>query len=232
MPILRKNGATLYFAHQPKTAGSSLYSILLENDWQISNFGRKSGDLGTSGTALEIREKYDVPSVPKEGNLDAVETSLQHVPAKIWQNWGPFDASFIIVRDPIKRFTSSYFYQYQTALRESGVSHTPAILEEFDGIFMSVLENELRDKPFLADGHFLPTLDFITNDTHLYLLEHGGFDALMRDLQLQGALPHKKKAALKLPLGDRQLAFAQEFYAKDIEWYDMIIAQFKNQKSK
>jgi hypothetical protein len=40
MPIFKKNNKTIYFAHIPKTAGTSVYSLFVESGWKIGNIRR------------------------------------------------------------------------------------------------------------------------------------------------------------------------------------------------
>lgn len=220
MPILRKNGQKVYFAHVPKCAGSSLYNLFMSNGWQMSNFGRPEGPLGTTGTAKMIRDEFGITDLQKEGDYSKVVTSVQHVTADIWDGWGPFDSSFALVRHPMARFKSAYSYRYVTTIGNSNVKHTPATLAEFNSIMMPFFQNELAKAPHAFDNHFRPMKDFLLPSTKIYALEHGGMEDLCKDLGLQGAVPHEKKSDFYVELEAEHTQFAQQYFAEDIEWYE------------
>lgn len=220
MPILRKDGRKIYFAHVPKCAGSSLYNLLMAEGWYMSNFGRPQGPLGTTGTAKMIRDEFGITDLQKEGDYSKVVSSVQHVTADIWGGWGPFDSSFALVRHPLARFKSAYSYRYVTTIGNNNVKHTPATLAEFNSIMLPFFQNDFQKAPHSFDNHFRPMLDFLLADTKVYALEHAGMGQLCANLGLSGPLPHEKKSNFYVDLSPELLAFAQEQYEDDIEWYE------------
>lgn len=220
MPILRKDGRKIYFAHVPKCAGSSLYNVLMAEGWHMANFGRPQGPLGTTGTAKMIREQFGITDLQKEGDYSGIVTSVQHVTADIWGKWGPFDSSFALIRHPIERFRSAYSYRYVTEVAKAKLKHSAAILAEFHSLMAEVFVKELPGAPHVLDNHFRPMLDFLLPDTKVYALEHGGIEQLRADLGLSGLLPHDKKSESYVDLSPEILEFVRQHYKDDIEWFE------------
>jgi|GEM_PF-2250679 len=224
MPILRRDGKRIFFAHIPKSAGSSLYHALLVKDYQMANFGSLKGDLGQGADApvsRHIREVYKISALQKEGDLSKVKTSLQHVTADIWSTWGPFDYSFAVFRDPMARFRSAYLYNYKYRLLAAKIAHNPARFQQFEAGMAPFFENEFPKKQNAFNNHFRRPLDFVLPQTKLYFLEHGGLVDLARDLGLD-PLPHQNKNEVgsDIEIGDRAKRFAHEYCAEDIKFYE------------
>jgi hypothetical protein len=219
MPILRKNGKKFYFAHIPKTAGSSLYLWFIQNDWQISNLGQARGPLNATGVGKTIRERYGIFHLQQEGDYSGVTTSPHHVTADIWKKWGPFDGSFAILREPIARFRSALSFQYTSILRHDKRQHSAKLLENFRSCALNQLENELSAQPHLFDNHFRPQRAFVVEDTNLYFFDENWVEQIAGDFALQGDIGHDKRAPMKIELNDREPSFANAQYADNIAWY-------------
>ncbi|PCI63723.1 MAG: hypothetical protein COB37_04660 [Kordiimonadales bacterium] len=219
MPILRKNDRKLYFAHIPKTAGSSLYWWLLQNNWQIANFGGAcSRDRPVRADTI-FRKEFGIAYFQHEGDHSTLTTSPQHAPADIWQTWGPFDQSFAIVREPIARFRSAICYSYDRFINRHKFDNNIATLTKFREEALNRLVTVIEKQPNMADNHFLPQQCFITDQTKLYFFDQDWVSQIGNDLGLSGEIAHMNKSNLKIELTEPELRFAEEHFQNDIRWY-------------
>ncbi len=168
MPIFRKDGRRLYFAHVPKAAGTSVYVLFLRNGWTVANVTARP----KRGIGRILANDFGVTAVPLEGGTEGLDVTLQHAPAEVWTRWGPFDASFALVRDPAARYLSAIRW------RHALVPRRPEPLPAFRAAVLARLESDLDRKPGIYDGHFRPQTAFLAPDTEVFRVEDGWQDRL------------------------------------------------------
>src|SRR6056297_3622976 len=97
MPLVSAGGRRLFFAHVPKTGGSSLEDYLAERfgplAWLDRYWELRWKDGGCREAGLRVSPQHL-----------AAEDALRLLP-------GPSDWSFALVRDPVARIVSEYRFQ-------------------------------------------------------------------------------------------------------------------------
>lgn len=162
MPIFEKEGKRLYFAHIPKTAGISTYCAFADGGWKITGVTVRRNP----HTASEIlRKKHGVIVPPSTTRKTCYPHSVQHSPHFVWRNWGRFDESFAILRNPLHRFLSTIRYRAAYIGSPTGSLITDAL---------SVVKDvKLRPwrKYTAYDGHLIPQRKFLGPGTVLFKFE-------------------------------------------------------------
>lgn len=144
MPIIRISGKTVYFAHVPRAAGTSVERYLR------ARFG-----------ALAFADPHYL-ALPEERRW--TRSSPQHVTRGALDRLFPkgfFDASFAIVRHPCDRLHSVF-------LRQREIERTIPEDTRFADWVMTLPQPE-----FALDNHTRPMLDFIPQGSRIFRLEDG-----------------------------------------------------------
>ena len=181
MPVFQIAGKNVLFVHVPKTGGSSIESWLRQHGPE----------------ALFARN-------PVPG-LDVVP---QHFDAATLQNIMSesfIDYSFMVVRDPVKRVLSEYFYDRSHSIAETGLpfprilgSGPSALAWQFDQ-WCKVHFALSRRTPTHKHGHFQPQSDFSGfAETEVFRFEDGLESIVARVAGRLGIAPpecleHKKR---------------------------------------
>lgn len=219
MPILRQGDKRLYCVHLPNTPLLPFYCSLLSHGYVLSNLGPVTGDLGDQKAAMAqtMLNRFEIRSFQKEGDFSRVTSSLQYATFDAWSNWGPFDYSFAIVRDPMSRFSSAVNARYLQQLRKNGASHTDQAFAAFQRKMLDYLKNQYPKQQHAFDNSFRSMMNFVLPQTRLYSFEAGGMDKLRADLGLES---FEVGAPRFIALTDEQLiSHAQEMYADDLALY-------------
>ena len=160
MPCVRANGKLLFFAHVPKTGGSSV------EDYLAARFGPLSMlDRGWFGY------RYGGGGARSAGLL----TSPQHLTAadagRLFQT--PPDWSFAVVRDPVARIVSEYRYMAARGRRPwrwlAKAGFSP---------WLHTVLRAARHDPTIFDNHLRPQSDIVPAEAEVFRLEDG-LDALI-----------------------------------------------------
>lgn len=202
MPIFEKAGQRVYFAHIPKTAGIAIYVALIDGGWKISNV--QSGDFRGS-TARILQEKFGIEQIPNKGRKFRYRGPMQHAPSIVWRFWGPFDASFAVVRHPLSRMRSSLRYLHATFNAE----------KPFDDFVRATMDQARNDCSTLV--HFRRQADYVRRSTKIFHFEgdwQGGI-ARMMDLPATTVDRINTSAPRPVPLTPDDLAWARKAYAGD-----------------
>jgi len=196
MPIFTKNDQRIYFAHIPKTAGTSIYLLFVRNGWAVSNLSPADYPGSTSEM---LKSECGITHIPKEGRRWGYRGSLQHAPARVWQRWQRCDESFSIVRQPEERFVSALRYRHQVF---HGDLSWEAFLEHLRKTLYTSWQMER-----LYDGHFRPQVQFITPATRILKFEEDWgaklcewYDLNPSDLKVTN---QSKKSKISLSAEDR-----------------------------
>lgn len=199
MPLAHHNGPNgsqaIFFAHVPKTGGSSVEDYLIQRFGPLSLIDENKRT-GVRGTGLIVPATHLAATDIKE----LVPHDLAY--------------SFAVVRDPLRRLESEFRYQ-------SGVSQMSKL--GFSP-WLKVMLKAARAEPRLYENHIRPQSDLVPEGADIFKLEDG-FDAMMAKLDaLTGAsvpgltVPHintRKKEPITMSRADVEAVTT--FYAADYD---------------
>jgi hypothetical protein len=194
MPLVHHDGMSIFFAHVPKTGGSSV------EDYLLQRFG-----------ALSIRQRPDAPRRQRD-----IIQSCSHLSAADLRHLLPdhLDLCFTVVRDPVRRIISEYGFQRGT----SRISRLG-----FSFWLHAVLAAARRD-PRIYENHIRPQGDLVPEGAEIFRLENGfapvvaRIDAVTGCTAPQAAMRHLLKRAGQLVTLTRQdVALIAAFYASDYD---------------
>lgn len=152
MPIFRVNDQLHYFAHVPKCGGSSIETYLTE----------RFGPL-----AFDEPDRHLVPE-----NLVWNYNASQHIPVFALNRLIPdgwLASSFAVVRNPVGRLVSAFFYARD-------VRNLMPLSTEINAWFQDVVPRIIAE-PFRHGGHFLPQSALVPKDSRIFRFEEG-FDKI------------------------------------------------------
>jgi hypothetical protein len=222
VPLARINGKLLFFAHIPKTGGTSVEAYL-----------RAKGALALHGAG--------------EGWSS---TPLQHLQRAAYEEIlppGSYDHGFAILRDPVARLVSEFRMRVEprgARLRPLGwlrVARNFAIgrktygariqrrLEylDFDAWVDRVFAAFARD-PYYRSNHIRPQHEFIAPGHRLFRFEHGldpvfrWIDAVTETPPVAGAFHERRSAPLDVSMRPETLRRIRAFYAADFALIETI----------
>ncbi|SFS07683.1 hypothetical protein [Yoonia litorea] len=199
----------IYFAHIPKSAGSSLYIAFLDADWQIQNVRL----MPKAGLGPKVFKRFSISEFQIIGDASKLgRRSIQHAPYSVWQHWGPFEESFAIVRNPRTRYLSALRYQY------FGRTRGKIEFEVFRANTLALLKRGVHARRRHFDGHFAPQSDFVGPDTHIFKLEDGFTASLAERYGIDATrFPRVNKARdFEITLTTEELDFIGRAYAQDM----------------
>lgn len=151
MPLLHHQGKTVFFAHVPKTGGTSVQDYLIRRFGALSMLGRQS-QKGPRGTSLI--------------------NSAQHLSAQDLEEILPADLNwtFAVVRDPIDRALSEYRFQRGSS-RVSNFGFST---------WLRIMIFAARCEPRIYDNHIRPQADLLPPGTEVFHLEDGLDEIILR----------------------------------------------------
>jgi hypothetical protein len=216
MPLARLGGQVLFFAHVPKTGGTSVEAYLR-----------------AQGAALALHGAGEGWS----------RVPLQHLHRAAWEEIvapGAWDARFDVLRDPLARLVSEFRMRVEPMrpkLRPAGLARmalnraagraTHAVriggrIEylDFDAWAARMLEASRRD-PWTQSNHMRPQAEFVDPAFRVFRFEDGlepvfrWIDAAFGLPAAQGAFHERRSAAIEVSCGPETEARVRDFYAAD-----------------
>jgi hypothetical protein len=193
MPLMTANGLSIFFAHVPKTGGSSI------EDYLIHRFG-----------PLSIREQG---SEKPARQRDMIQ-SASHLSAADLENLLPPDLnhSFAVVRDPVDRLISEYRFQSDYS-RTSKLSFST---------WLRIMLNCARLDSRVYENHIRPQADLIPQGAEIFHFENGlgqiipWLDGITKtkapDIEIAHLL---KRARQPIAPSKQDIQLIQAFYAGD-----------------
>ena len=194
MPLCMANGRPLYFAHVPKTGGSSV------EDYLIRRFG-----------PMSLRTDLRQPRQRQPGVIQ----SLSHLAASDLPGLLPADTiSFAVVRDPVARIKSEY--RFQSNRSRTSRLHVSTWLR-------SMLAATRRD-PRIYENHLRPQVDMVPEGAAVFRLEDGfeamtrWLDEVTGTTAPELTVGHfLKRKSRPIPLSRQDLDLIARFYAADYD---------------
>lgn len=197
MPIFKHNNKLLYFAHVPKCAGTSV------EDYLSVRFGPAA-----------FLDRRHAPG--NKHNWSRI--SPQHISAKQLERLFPtgfFDDGFTIVRDPLARARSAFYY-HQRKRGKIDAEHT------FES-WLPKIETFDAGQHARFDDHFRPQSDFVPDWCKVFYMEKG-LDTLTQWLDDWSGSVSERNMGHALPglydpheFSEDVIAFVHNYYAPDYE---------------
>lgn len=197
MPLINANAHSIFFAHVPKCAGSSV------EDYLIRRFDEP----------LSIRDVTHFAKKRRRGLLSLAT----HLTAEDLTDILPHNLSysFAVVRDPIERTLSQYRFQ-------TGVSRTSRLsFSTWLRLMMRCVEID----PRVYQNHIRPQSDLVPDGSEVFRLEDG-FDEMIKRLdevtgttsdETVGHLLNKKSVRPDVEPTRQDIEILQDYYAVDFE---------------
>jgi len=197
MPVFTKDNKKILFIHVPKTAGSSINKLFLNNGYEISYYSESSKNLykGLCGP--------------------------QHIEAKLieeeFKNQS-FDYVFSIFRNPIDRHLSEFTWAPWGLMGRD--IHTPELFEEWcPKIFKSYIQT-----PYKFDNHIRPQNEFYLQGIDVY--DFDKISKLTQKLCAKIGLENKelpyerssRKDDCEYVIYEDTIKLIENFYQGDYEW--------------
>lgn len=205
MPIFRKDGKIIYFAHVPKAGGTS-----------ISAFLRTYADCEAFSDLGNLRKVWGAPLPMQSRTRRWHATSPQHIDAESLGALFPvnfFDYSFAIVRHPEDRILSEYKWR-------KGRGRMMSLLPFSEWLRLNLAAT--IENPYVYDGHLRPQIEFIPPGAMIFRLETDMDDCLEWIGQAIGVKPsvglghhlnRSQSRDIRLSSSDR--ALINRFYGED-----------------
>lgn len=229
MPLCRVSGTVLYFAHVPKTGGSSVEAYMAAKG---------------------------VVALRHNSFKDWSRTTPQHMPARVFRDYVPddfYDHGFVILRDPVARVMSTFrmragqrhvwanplnWLLLAWARLRGRQAFTIDVWKlrlslDFD-TWVAIVTRWSRWRPYIYDGHLLPQADFVHPGHKVFLFEDGlhpvfrWIDAVTGTPAVPGEFHEKKAKAARVTCGAAAVRRLRTVYAKD---YALIAALSDGQEN-
>lgn len=206
MPFLVCNGKILFFAHVPKTGGSSV------EDYLIRRFGPLAMHHLPESRPTRSREILVPPQHLSASSIAAL------LPVGV-------DYSFALVRDPVSRILSEYRFQRGHS-RVSRLSFST---------WLAIVLAVARSEPRVYENHIRPQHEFIPRGAEVYRLEDGFAAMISRldevtestasEIEVQHLLKRKSNP---VTMSREDLALITDFYAEDYRRFGYPLPNFED----
>lgn len=199
MPAFTKGDKKVFFIHIPKSAGTSVQSAFEEEGYSTSFFNAHSSDLS--------------------------RCCPQHYHGELLEYLGLLndsDFNFAIVRNPLDRLLSEYYFR---KMQEKNVSQD---------VFVNAVFLAYKINPFIFDNHIRPQCEFVNDSTEVFYFEDGVekvFDSLKANgyLNKVETVPHFfKSKGKKIAISKTTLKKIKHFYNEDFAKFNYKISVDSN----
>lgn len=146
MTVFRKDEQAVYFAHIPKTGGTTVERVFVSNEWEMAFFDGGKG----------------------KSYLNLLQNSPQHMDRKQYESifkMSQFDFSFTCVRHPLARFKSEMVMRMRNRVKINN--------EKKNTEFAFKLIDDYIADANVFDGHLKPQVDYISRGMRVFKLEDG-----------------------------------------------------------
>jgi len=196
VPMVNSGSKTIFFAHVPKTGGSSVEEYLIRR----------------FGGPLSMRDRTHFSGMRQRGLLSlathlTADDLVDFLPADL-------DYSFAVVRDPLERMFSQYRFQ-------SGVSKTSHL--DFSTWLRIMMRCVTLDKR-VYQNHIRPQSDLVPDGSDHFRLEDGFENMIKRLDEITGeASPNTtvghllKRKHAKIKISRQDLNMIQNYYDADYQ---------------
>lgn len=154
MTVFRKEQQHVYFAHIPKTGGTTIEQLFVKNGYEMAFFDGGKG----------------------KSYLNILQNSPQHMDRKQYETifkMSRFDFSFACVRHPLARFKSEMGMRMRNKINGND--------EKRNSDFAFKLIDDYIADINSFDGHLKPQVDYVSRGMRVFKLEDG-MNALIAEL--------------------------------------------------
>lgn len=153
MPALEHGGKLVFFAHVPKSGGTSVEDYLSSAYGPLSLYDRDWHDARLRGERADAH----YPCSDQHRSWADALPELARNP----------DLVFGIVRDPWTRLLSEFKFQKRFRPRHKFVTRLGF------SVWLATMEHALRANPYICDNHIRPQTDFLPDEAMVFHLENG-----------------------------------------------------------
>lgn len=205
MPIFEKGRRRIYYAHIPKTGGTSIYSAFVGSGWTIKNLSEWNDP---RSAFCILSERFGISQIDQEGWLWNYPHPAQHAPRYIWQTWGPFESSFTVCRHPFSRLASALHYHFR-------IKSSHSSFEDFAEEYLEKATRGRFQYLRLLGGHLIPQYHFVKRDTRVYRFEGEWSEQISREFGV--GIPPRDNVSPRqhVSLSDGWRRFALRYYKED-----------------
>jgi len=196
MPVFTKENSKVLFIHVPKTAGSSINKLFVNNGYERTYYSESS-------------------RVPHKGLCGP-----QHMDAELLKeefDLGEFDYIFSVFRDPLDRHLSEFTWA-PWGLSGRDI-YTPELFDDWCPKVFDIY----KENPYRFDNHIRPQSDFYLDGIDVY--DYDRISDLTKKLSEKIGLddvklPYERSSRKDLDyvIYDTTASLVKEFYATDYEW--------------
>lgn len=197
MPVFTKDNQRVLFIHVPKTAGSSVNKLFMNNGYERSYYSESS------------REPHKGLCGPQHMDAELLEEEL---------DLSSFDYIFSIFRDPIDRHLSEFTWA------PWGLCGRDIYTEDMFDDWCGKIFQAYKQNPYRFDNHIRPQSEFYVDGIDVYDYDNISelTDKLCAKIGLESTtLPYERSSRRddrEYVIYDSTIDLITEFYKGDYEW--------------
>ena len=197
MPVFTKGNQRVLFVHVPKTAGSSVNKLFVNNGYERSYYSESS------------KEPYKGLCGPQHMDAELLNGEF---------DLSEFDYIFSVYRDPIDRHLSEFTWA------PWGLCGQDIYTEDLFDDWCPKIFQAYRQNPYRFDNHIRPQSEFYVDGIDVYDFENIGdlTEKLCDRIGLDKTdLPYERSSRRDdrdYVIYDTTISVIEEFYKSDYEW--------------